>query len=175
MKIRQTLMSSAIAIGSLLITQFANAQSLTQKSSTITVKGTSTLHDWVMKANSSTFTGTVSGNAITNIKLTIPYNNLKSEKGNTMDKKAYKALKESNIFFTTSSIPVGSSNVNGQLTIAGVTKNVSLPVNVIKKGNIYTITGEETIKMSDYKMERPGMLGIKTGDVVTVNVSITAQ
>lgn len=178
MKILKTILSTTVFVGILTFSQFTNAQNITQKSSKVTVNGTSSLHDWAMTASSSTFTGTVSGNSITNVKFSIPVKNLTSTKGNMMNNKAYKALKSDstpNISFTAVSIPVGSGNVSGKMTIAGVTKNVSFPVTVVKKGTAYTIDGTETIKMSDYGVEKPGFMGVKTGDEVTVKVSIVAQ
>jgi polyisoprenoid-binding protein YceI len=81
-----------------------------------------------MNSSTATFVGTVSGNAISNVKLVIAAKNLKSEKGSMMNNKAYKALKadeQPNITFTAASLPVGKTNVNGRLTIAGVTKTIS--------------------------------------------------
>jgi polyisoprenoid-binding protein YceI len=95
-----------------------------------------------------------------------------------MDNKAYEALKFSQyptISFTAASINFGKSNVSGKLTIAGVSKNVSFPVSVVKNENTYTIYGTETVKLSDFGMSRPGFMGIKTGDEVTIKVNITAQ
>ena len=104
--------------------------------------------------------------------------NLKSEKGKMMDNKAHKALKADanpNITFTAASLPLGKSNVAGKLSIAGVTRNVTITVNVEKNGNSYKITGSESLKMSEYGMETPGFLGVTTGDAVTVNVNIVAN
>ena len=157
---------------------FVNAQNITGKSTKIAVDGTSPMHDWTMTASSANFSGTVSGNAITNVKFSMPAKNLKSTKGKMMDNKAYDALKADkapNISFTAASLAVGKSTVAGKLTIAGVTKDVSFPVNVVKNGNSYTITGSESLKMSDYGMETPGFLGVHTGDVVTVTVNIVAN
>jgi hypothetical protein len=53
--------------------------------------------------------------------------------------------------------------------------NCFFPVNVVKNGNSYNITGTETLKMSDYGMETPGFLGVHTGDAVTVTVNIVAN
>jgi len=174
----KNLITMTFAIGTLCIAQLSNAQKLTQKSTTITISGTSPMHDWVMKGSASTFTGTVAGNAITNVSLTVPVKTLNAEKGKTMEKKAYEALKSDkapNVTFTASSINIGKSNVVGKLTIAGTAKNVSFPVSIVKKGEAYIIDGTETIKLSEFGMERPGFMGIKTGDVVTVKVNLLVE
>lgn len=163
---------------SLSMAVFINAQNITGKSSKISVSGTSPMHDWTMTANTSVFTGTVANNSITNAKFIFTAKNLKSTKGKMMDNKAYKALKADvnpNITFTATSLPFGKSNVTGKLSIAGVTKTVTLPINIIKTGESYQITGSESLKMSDFGMETPGFLGVHTGDAVTVTVNIVAN
>lgn len=178
MKISKTIFSATVFVGILSLSQFANAQSISQKSSNISINGTSPMHDWTMSAKSSSFSGTVSGNSINNVKFSVPVKNLNSTKGSMMDNKAYKALKSDknpSISFTATSIPIGNGNINGKMTIAGVTKNVSFPVSVVKKGAAYTIEGTETIEMSDFGVERPGFMGVKAGNQVTVKVSIVAQ
>jgi polyisoprenoid-binding protein YceI len=59
----------------------------------------------------------------------------------------------------------------GDLAVAGVTKNITMPLNVVPLGEKkIKITGTTTVKMSDFKIEPPapklafGM--IKTGDDV---------
>ena len=174
----KNLIGLGLVLGGFLFPQLSNAQKITQKSTTITISGTSPMHDWTMKGSTSTFTGTIAGNAINNVSLTVPVKTLNAEKGKTMEKKAYEALKSDkapNVSFTASSISLGKSNVTGKLTIAGTARNVSFPVSVVKKGEAYIIDGTETIKLSEFGMERPGFMGIKTGDVVTVKVNIVAN
>ncbi|UFK96961.1 YceI family protein [Kaistella faecalis] len=169
---------SAILLFAFTFFGLVNAQNITGKSSKITVDGTSPMHDWVMTSSSSNFSGTVSGNAITNVKFSMPVKNLKSAKGKMMDNKAYEALKADkapNISFTATSLSVGKGNLAGKLTIAGVTKDVSFPVNVVKNGASYNITGTENLKLSDFGMERPGFMGVKTGDAIKVTVNIVAN
>ena len=178
MKTTKNLISLALLLGVTLLPQLSNAQKLNQKTTTITVSGTSPMHDWDMTGSAATFSGTVANNAITNITFTVPVKNLKAEKGKTMEKKAYEALKADkapNVTFTATSINLGKSNAAGKLSIAGVSKNVSFPVSIVKKGNAYIIDGTETIKLSEFGMERPGFMGIKTGDVVTVKVNVVAE
>ena len=155
-----------------------SAQKITQASSTVKVTGTSPAHDWEMNGTGVVFSGTVSGDAITGVNLSFPAKNLKSSKGKMMDNKAHDALKADkspNVTFTANSIAIGKSNVAGKLTIAGITNNITLPVTVTKKGDTYVIEGVESLKLSDYGMERPGMIGMKTGDVVTVKMNVVAK
>ncbi|MEA1847409.1 YceI family protein [Chryseobacterium sp. MHB01] len=178
MKTLRIFLNATALCGTLFFYQNAEAQKINQKTTVIAVNGTSPLHDWEMNSSAAYFTGTVNGNSISNATFTLPVKNLKSKKGSTMDNKAYEALKSSQyptISFTAASINFGKSNVSGKLTIAGVSRNVSFPVSVAKNENTYTIYGTETVKLSDFGMSRPGFMGIKTGDEVTIKVSITAQ
>ncbi len=174
--LKNTLKASLFVLP-LFVASGLSAQKINQASAAVKVTGTSTAHDWEMNGSSATFSGTVNGAAITNVTLVVPVKTLKSGKS-MMDNKTYDALKASkspNVTFTAASINVGKSNVSGKLSIAGVTKAVSFPVSVVKKGDTYVIEGTESLKLSDYGMSRPGMLGMKTGDVVTVKVNVVAK
>ncbi|MBD8017104.1 YceI family protein [Kaistella pullorum] len=169
---------SLLVLLAVVLFGFVSAQNITGKSSKISVDGTSPMHDWTMTSSASTFSGTVSGNSITNVKFSMPVKNLKSAKGKMMDNKAYEALKadkHSNITFSSAAINLGKSNVTGKLTIAGVTKNVSFPVTVTKNGASYQIVGTENLNLSDFGLARPGFMGVKTGDALKVTVNITAN
>lgn len=178
MKTMTNLVCLSLVMGGLLLPQLSNAQKLTQKTTAITVSGTSPMHDWEMTGSTATFAGTVNGNAITNVSFTVPVKTLKAEKGKIMENKAYNALKADkapNVTFSATSINMGKGNVAGKLTIAGTTKNVSFPVSIVKKGNSYVIDGTETVKLSEFGMDRPGFMGIKTGDVITIKVNVVVE
>lgn len=154
------------------------AQNITGKAVKVSVDGTSPMHNWTMDSNAGSFSATVNGNVINNVKFTMPAKNLKSTKGKMMDNKAYAALKADkapNISFAATSMNIGKGIMNGKLTVAGVTKNVVVPVTVTKTGAAYKIVGSSNVKMSDFGMETPGFLGVRTGDAVTVKVDITAN
>lgn len=157
---------------------FVYAQNITGKSVKIEVNGTSPMHNWKMNSSSGTFSGNVAGNVISDVKFTTATKSLKSEKGKIMDNKAYDALKADknpNISFAVNTIQIGKSILNGKLTVAGVTKNVVVPVVVTKTGAAYKITGESHLKMSDFGMQTPGFMGIRTGDAVVVKIDIVAN
>lgn len=157
----------------------ANAQKITSKTVKTTVAGTSTLHDWSMTSTSGTFSATVSGNTLTDISYSLPAKSLKSGKS-AMDANAYKALqadKFPSVTFTATSVNVGKGTMTGKLKITDVTKNVTLPVTVVKNGNSYTITGSDTFKMSDYGVTPPAFMmnTVKTGNEIKVTVNLTAN
>ncbi|WP_084466322.1 YceI family protein [Kaistella palustris] len=156
-----------------------SAQKISSNQVKTTVEGTSTMHDWTMVSTAGTFSGNVSGNSITDIQYVMAAKSLKSGKG-PMDSNAYKALqadKHPNITFTASSVNVGKGTMSGKLTVANVTKNVTFPVTVAKNGAAYTITGVETIKMTEYGVTPPSFMmnTVKTGNDLKITVSLTAK
>lgn len=156
--------------------------------STMTIDGTSTLHDWEMKAvdlkgnmNVDLYADSLD---IKNLQLTVPVNALKSGKG-PMDRNAYKALKEDkfpNIKYELISISkvqaVGKdqfkATTRGSLTVAGVKRILNIPIQVKVLPNGIELSGVTTFKMSSFQVEAPSfMMGtVTTGDQITINFSI---
>ncbi|MCK5700661.1 MAG: YceI family protein, partial [Cyclobacteriaceae bacterium] len=116
---------------------------------TMTVSGTSTLHDWTSEVK--TVTGTVEvgkkmiskgkakkGDAINIVRIVVLVKSIISARGATMDKKTYAALKSDEhpeIIFelndnevSTVSGDTFSVNARGDLTIAGIKHQVEFPV-----------------------------------------------
>ena len=157
------------------------------------LSGTSTLHNWVMKAQ--TFTGEAQFvfnvdnisqlKSIKSLSFNLIVTDLKSgEKG--LDKNAYKALKTDlykDILYKLTSAAVMPKKdgkylikAQGELTIAGVTKVVTMDVfAVINKDGSITCKGSNKLKMTDYKVKPPKfMLGtMKTGDDITLAYTMT--
>ena len=172
----------------------ANAYEM-HESSTMTIEGTSTLHDWEsdveefsleISMNQDAFTGSAAEGAISSLSLQAAVESIKSGKGG-MDRRTYDALQEEDhpyITFNLTSAELADSvetdneftlNVTGDLTIAGVTNTVSFPVTgMMESDNSYRFEGNHEINMIDYEVDPPtAMLGtIKTGEVVTVNFNI---
>jgi len=156
------------------------------------LSGTSTLHKWDMNAGS--FTGQAlfgfkpgSATELTSLKsltFVLAVINLSSgEKG--LDKNAYKALKSGqfkDIVYKLISATVSPESGNkyllkthGNLTIAGVTKEVTMDVYcVVNKDATITCTGTDKLNMTDYQVKPPKfMLGaMTTGDAVTLDFTM---
>jgi uncharacterized protein (DUF2345 family) len=159
----------------------------------IKVLGTSNLHDWSMEdkdvACSVQFVyaaGKTLPVSLTAFTFSLPVHNLKSGKSG-MDSKAYDALKakdQGNIVFQASSskiIPGANDqftvNSTGNLTIAGVTKEVLLTAACGVKDGTITCAGKDIIRMSDYQIKPPTyMLGaLRTGNKLTIDFTMSVQ
>jgi len=168
------------------ITAFGQAHQINPQDSEVKVTGTSTIHDWDVNAQEFGGSGNFEiGNgeliSVSNLKLSVKVNSIKSGKG-AMDKKIYEALKEKNhkeIIFAgkgVEEISGGKIFVNGDLTIAGVTKSITLEADYeILPDNSLIFTGSYPISMKEFGMNPPtAMFGsIKTGNDVRVHFNTT--
>lgn len=159
---------------------------------TMTIKGTSNLHDWESKVGEVRANGsmTVEAGVLTAIQaltVDITTRSIKSAKGSIMDKKTYDALKADK--YPTISFKLEKATVtkkgdgydvsaSGSLTIAGATNKVELTVRgkVAEDGSI-TFTGSKKLKMTDYKIKPPtALLGTMTvGDEVEIVFKLTLK
>jgi polyisoprenoid-binding protein YceI len=152
--------------------------------SSIKVDGTSNLHDWSMNATKFSCDGKLvltNGQLkdITALTFVLPVQNLKS-KESLMDTRAYKALNEESydkMTFKLSDATVIEAQklikVTGNLTIAGVTKAITLQANyVVGADESVAFKGSKALKMSDFNIKAPSfMMGaLKTGDDLTINI-----
>ena len=161
------------------------------KNVAISIKGTSTLHDWEIKSSEgrseAIFVIDQSNRLtdLTSLQFNIPVKSLKSG-NNAMDKNTYKALKveeNSSIEFLLSSAkvtPVDALNyqvkVTGKLTIAGTTRETELiatgKINPADKS--LTISGTKKIKMTEYNVKPPTVMmgSIKTGNDISISYNL---
>lgn len=151
--------------------------------SKISVSGTSNLHNWTSAASSFTCEANAKIKAgqlqdISSLNFSLPVTNLKS-KESLMDTRTYKAMKASEysrIIFKLTNAMVSnqkSVKVTGDLTIAGVTKEITIQgAYFLSDDEVLTLTGSKDLKMSDYNIKAPSfMLGaLKTGNGVTIDV-----
>ena len=165
-----------------------SAQSFSIKSYKLTVKGSSSLHDWESSVEKLEGSGAfvLENNALVDIKhavVKIPVKAIKSTKGRMMDQKTYDAFdadKNPTIIFVLQSKKIDAAKntlvASGALTMAGVTKPVELNLSYkILPDGALRITGSKKLTMSEFKMEPPtAMMGtIKVGDQIEVTIDLT--
>lgn len=167
--------------------------------STMTITGTSTLHDWTSKVNEINgdfvFKDDIknkklpkTGSIVENIKVIIPVLSIESPRGATMDKKTYNALKSEE--YPNLILEVKTDNIEqiidkstekfllkvvGDLTLAGYTKEVRIDLEGQKlpSGQLKFL-GAYSIDMVEYEIEPPSaMFGqIKTGKDVVIDFDL---
>ena len=159
--------------------------------SSVTVSGTSSLHDWHEKAGD--FTATVklqpndgASSVIEQVTFVCKSASLTSE-NSIMTSKTHAALQAKKypeiIFISKEPITISgpdgkfSGVVKGELNLNGVRKNLSFPVKGSFEGDRLSVSGSQALKMSDYNIKSPtAMLGtLKTGDEVTVHFDLKFQ
>lgn len=80
-------------------------------------------------------------------------------------------IKYPNVTFTSQDIKPnadGTLTVNGKLTFHNVTKPITVQVTRREAGNQLMMTGKLDLKLTDYAIERPSLLGIATEDQFTL-------
>ena len=184
--------TTALTVLLTLVTVALTAQSTQvtlQSNHTMTISGTSTIHDWESDVTEVSGNATLdleneSFNGINALKLTIPVKGIVSEKGKIMNGKTYDALlaeKHPNIVFVLTEVtgmsgsgPKYKITGKGKLTIAGVTKTVTITADATAYNNSFHIKGSYPMKMSTFGIDPPtAMLGtLKTGDDVTISFDL---
>lgn len=157
--------------------------------SSVLIQGTSSVHDWEMKAQDvqAEFIGIQADGELQNLNnatLKIKSSKIISE-NSTMNKKAHSALQSSKypeITFTAQSVKNLTQNgssfqatVVGDLKLAGKTKIVAIPVKGKYSGDrILKLQSNYAISMSDFEIDPPtAMMGaLKTGDKVTLDFDL---
>ncbi len=188
---RKVLWICAIVAG-LLVSGTLQAEKYSSKSSTVTVAGTSTLHDWSCPAHTVNAVSDLTLNGadlatVNSMWVEVMVKSIKSEK-EAMDDKIYEALKADNnpkiTFQMLKMKSIEKKNgeyaivANGTMTIAGSAQNVDLNVTakILPNGDI-EFKGSKKMKMTSFKVDPPtAMWGvIKSGDDITVSFSLTVK
>lgn len=169
----------------LTLTSFAAAESPWKLSKAeVIIHGTSNLHNWEMQVKEITSRQTIIFSndqlVLDNVDLTVPVSRIES--GNSvMDSKAQNALKAgtfSAMRFIAGgvSLPVSDNSfrgsIKGKLLIAGVTKDVEIPVSgMINSDKNLVLKGDYVIDMTQYDVKPPtAVFGtLKTGREVRVS------
>lgn len=187
-----------LSICSLSLTAQSTRFNITDET-TMTISGTSTLHEWTSDVNKVTgwvATGNKfakrgkvkTGAKIAALELEVPVKSIISPRGTTMDNKTYKALKSDQhpqIKFVLSEGVVTALGddgfevqASGDLTIAGKTNQVTFPVTgKILDDEKMSFTGAYKLNMKDYDMVPPSaMFGqIVTGEEVEIKFTLIVK
>ncbi len=154
--------------------------------SSVLIKGTSTLHDWessVEKTEAILVVNNLNDVDIETLNVKVEVLSIKSGK-KTMDKLTYKALKAEEhpiitfLFKKGEIVSESEKFINiklmGDLTIAGITKNVTVITQINKLGNTIVLKGSHKLKMTNFGITPPkALLGtIKTGDEITIEFNL---
>ncbi|MBV6643735.1 MAG: YceI family protein [Cyclobacteriaceae bacterium] len=187
----------SIAVVILCQISFGQSSYTVDPSSKVTVKGTSTLHDWtsetktiqgnyVFKSAVTDKKFPTSGSIVSDVKLVIPVTSLYSERGDAMNNKTHNAfVYETNpeITFVVKSDQLKEVTkegkfklvVTGDLTMAGHTESITLDMEGERlANNQLKFFASKKINMTTYEMVPPSaMFGqIKTGEEVTIEFDL---
>ena len=179
-----------LLVSCIIITGNSNAQSLkiNPKTSTMTIYGTTNVHDFKTKVEQIKGELVVSSSKkVQSLTIEIPVRSIKSGE-KLMDNKTYEAFKDGKYptisfqLVDVASLQITGDDinviVNGNLTIAGVTKRISFKTTGKNtKPGAYEFKGSIPLKMTDFKMKPPtAMLGVmKVGDAITLKYDINLE
>ena len=88
---------------------------------------------------------------------------------------AMEGIKFPNVTFTSSDIKAGDNGgltAKGTLTFHGVSKPATLQATQKESGGKMTLNGEFPVNMTDYKIERPSLMGMKTEDAMVLRFNV---
>jgi polyisoprenoid-binding protein YceI len=65
--------------------------------------------------------------------------------------------------------------LTGDLTIRGIARPFTMTLRLARAGDAYRASGDTTVKLSTYGIERPSELGVTTADEVKLHLDFTAK
>lgn len=150
----------------------------------MTISGTTNVHDFKSKITQISGNMTFVNDQPKTLTVEVPVKSIVSGE-KLMDKKTYEAFNEPKnpkILFNMTNINSVktngdqiTANISGNLTMAGVTKKITLVANGKKiKSGTYEFSGTAQFKFSDFNMKPPtAMLGVmKVGNVITLSYKV---
>ncbi|MEP5612284.1 MAG: YceI family protein [Cyclobacteriaceae bacterium] len=148
---------------------------LDKSKSTMSILGTSSIHDWESIVNDFSVTGLINSQFITGLQVQVVVKSIESGKG-IMDNKTYDALLEKDfpkILFKAPSLEIKGESIEGSgtLSLAGQSQEITIEAQVLySSGTELKVGGEVNLSMSDFGITPPtAMFGtLKTGDDVTI-------
>jgi polyisoprenoid-binding protein YceI len=138
------------------------------------------------------FEGKITGNpaditqATMSIKLDpVTFNTDNEKRDKTMREKSLELDKFPLIEFTSTSIegpkkelvdqqPLNAT-IHGTLKLHGVESKISVPVQIVKKGDELTATGDMALKLDDFQIYRPRVVFVKLQNDISIHFKIGAK
>lgn len=182
------ILTASLLLATLQLSAQTSYQSIPANSS-ITVLGSSNLHDWTMKdevmsAGAAFIFKDGKLNDMTALNFSMKVTDLKSSE-DLLNSRAYKAMNAEqypNIVFKLTSAtatPLANGHYTikayGKLQISGVTKDVVLYADAVQNSDkTITCTGSDKLKMSEYGIKPPTFMfgALKVTDEVTINFNL---
>ena len=174
------LLSATLILLALSSAASAAERFLPAAGSSVTIKGTSTLHAWSMQG--STINGRLAvpddwktaGLAESLVDVSIPVTSIRSDYAR-MDRLMSEALRSKDnpavtYRMTTATLQgLSVAHTSGKLTIAGVTRDLTMDVAIAHENDgRYILTATVPVRMTDYGVTPPTAMLMKTGNDVTV-------
>jgi len=166
----------------------AQVLKINPKSFTMTIFGTTNVHDFKSKVTQAKGEALVNANKeLQSLVVEIPVRSIKSGE-KLMDTKTYETFDvENNPNITFKLVDVNTLHIEGNqvsvtltgnLTMAGVTRKISIKsTGNSTKAGVYEFTGSVALKMTDFKMSPPtAMMGLmKVGDAITLKYDVSFE
>lgn len=147
--------------------------------STITYSMNHILHSWT--GTSSDFTAVIVANEdkseITQVAVSAKISTFDSQNSNRDSHmmEVTEAIKYPAVNFAGKSITAIDKNkfeVSGKIIFHGITRDISFEATQKKSGKSLEVIGGFTIKMTDFEIERPSLMGIATDDEIKINFKV---
>lgn len=147
--------------------------------STMSILGTSSVHDWESVVTDFEVAGTMNNDIISNLNVEVVVTSIESGKS-IMDDKTHDALlsgKFPKIYFKADRLEVIDSKIKGKgvLTMAGESRPIAIVADAKLDANKrMEVKGSVDLKMSDFGIDPPtAMFGsLQTGDEVTIKYQL---
>jgi polyisoprenoid-binding protein YceI len=149
-----------------------------KKKSEITYTMTHPLHEWtgVSDAVTSVIMVDADKDNISQVAVTAKLASFDSKNANRDSHmiEVTDGIKYPSVTFASKSIEKSGNTlkVKGNLTFHGITKSISFDAQVKKSGDQLTVTGGFPVKMTDYKIDPPSLLGIVTKDEFKIDFKV---
>lgn len=156
-----------------------------------TINGTSNIYGWSEKigniwGNCNVRRNADKGVSLQSFKLGLQVKSITSDQYPIMSGLTFKALKGDqfpeitfNLVEPIDNIGCGGSpyfvTAKGSLTIAGVNREITMPMKFVLENNLIIVEAEQQVKMTEYGVTPPTALFglIKTGNIITLNFKTT--